>query len=196
MASEHEHPELRQLVERSQRGDPAARDELFRHYLPTIRAFVRLRAGDGLRGRENHSDIVQSACRQALADIDTFRFRPDATFRGWLLRIASNTVLQKIRFQRAERRDPRRERDGAELTDQRADLPSPSEHAIGREWDSRFEAALDRLTAEQREVVLWSRVLGLTHREVAERTGRTEVAVRSLLSRALARLGTLLGETD
>jgi RNA polymerase sigma-70 factor (ECF subfamily) len=193
---EHDHPELQQLVERSQQGDAAARDELFRHYLPAIRAFVRLRAGDALRGRENHSDIVQSACREALADLGSFRFGPDASFRGWLLTIAANTVLQKIRFQRAQRRDPRCEADGAELTDHRAQLPSPSEHAIGREWDSRFEAALEGLTAEQREVVLWSRVLGMTHREVAERTGRSEVAVRSLLSRALARLGTLLGEAD
>lgn len=51
---------------------------------------------------------------------------------------------------------------------------------------------------EQRDVVAWSRLLRLSHAEIAERLGKSEVAVRKTLSRALARLATSLsdGEPD
>ena len=57
----------------------------------------------------------------------------------------------------------------------------------------RFEAAFDRLTAEQREVVSLARILRLPHKEIAARMGKSEVAVRSLLSRALVALSAELG---
>ena len=51
-----------------------------------------------------------------------------------------------------------------------------------------LEEALTRLSEDHREVVLLTRIEGLTVREVAERMGRTENAVHLLLGRALKRL--------
>ncbi len=53
---------------------------------------------------------------------------------------------------------------------------------------------MDKLSPEQREVLLFARIVGLSHREIAERTGRSEVAVRSLLSRGSRRLPAALEE--
>ncbi|MBL8756565.1 MAG: sigma-70 family RNA polymerase sigma factor, partial [Planctomycetes bacterium] len=66
-----------------------------------------------------------------------------------------------------------------------------------REELAALEGAFDALTDEQRDVVTWSRLLGLSHQEIAARLGKTEVAVRKTLSRALARLAAVLaGESD
>ena len=51
-----------------------------------------------------------------------------------------------------------------------------------------MEAALDRIREDYREIILLARVTGLSHREIAEKLGKSEGAVRMLLHRALGRL--------
>jgi RNA polymerase sigma factor (sigma-70 family) len=53
---------------------------------------------------------------------------------------------------------------------------------------ARLQAAFDALDADEREVVLLSRVAGLSRAEVAQTMGRTENGVRNLLHRTLAKL--------
>jgi RNA polymerase sigma factor (sigma-70 family) len=65
-----------------------------------------------------------------------------------------------------------------------------------REELRTIEAAFDRLSDEQREVVTMSRLLGMPHRAIAERVGKAEPAVRQILSRAMARLVNVLAESD
>ncbi len=73
---------------------------------------------------------------------------------------------------------------------------TPSQHASAREEFAIVEAAFDELSDDQRDIVMMSRLLGLSHTEIAQRTGKTEVAVRKSLSRGLARLAAVLaGET-
>ena len=54
-------------------------------------------------------------------------------------------------------------------------------------------ASFDQLSEEHREVITLARLVGFSHRDIAERMGRSEDAVRKLLSRARARLMVLLG---
>ena len=181
----------RELVASAQRGDAAAREELLRLHLDGIRAFVRLRSDPALRRRESEADLVQSICREVLADLGSFEHRDGPGFRAWLATVALNKIREKVRFHGAERRGAHRE-DGS--LDQLGEAwaaerdPSPSQHAIGAETRARLEAAFDRLGEEQREVILLARVLGLPHAEIARRTGLGEAAVRSRLSRALVAL--------
>ena len=67
-------------------------------------------------------------------------------------------------------------------------LASPSGAAIGFEQFERLAAAFERLPADYAEVVLLSRVVGLTRGEVAAAMDRSEASVRNLLHRALAEL--------
>jgi RNA polymerase sigma factor (sigma-70 family) len=57
-----------------------------------------------------------------------------------------------------------------------------------REEIEHVERAFDRLEEEQREVITLAHVAGLTRAEIAERLGKSEGAVRTMLSRALADL--------
>jgi RNA polymerase sigma-70 factor, ECF subfamily len=186
--------DLDDWVRRASNGDAAARDQLFTHCLPVLRAFVRLRCPPDLRNREAASDIVQSACREALGHLHTYTPRPGSSFRAWLFKITGNKVLEKLRRARALRRDVRREvaLSNSALHALYRETATASQLHGQREELAQFEAAYDRLDPTYREVILWARIARLPHREIAVRMKRSEVAVRSLLSRALARLATLI----
>ena len=71
-------------------------------------------------------------------------------------------------------------------------LLTPSRVAIQAEEVAQLEAAFDELPDEYREVITLSRIVGLSHEEIAQEMGRSPGATRVLLHRALARLGRLL----
>ncbi len=188
----------RQLVAGANAGDAAALASLLEAHLPGLRGFIRLRMGKELRAREDSADLVQSACRQALQALGSFRYEGEAAFRDWLYTTAQNKLIDRLRHHRAQRRDLAREvplrvepsRSGEEqdLLACYATLLTPSRDAAARELVRRYEEAFDRLPQHYREVILLARVVGLAHAEIARRMNRSEGAVRNLLYRGLAQL--------
>jgi RNA polymerase sigma factor (sigma-70 family) len=69
---------------------------------------------------------------------------------------------------------------------------TPSQQAAAREELERVEGAFDRLPEQYRQVIVMAKIMGLSRAEIAVELGRTELAVRTLLSRALAQLATEL----
>lgn len=173
--------------------------QLERH-LPQLQAFLRLRMGPELRAKESSIDLAQSACREVLENLDRFRVQGDSNFRRWLYTTALRKVKNRVEYYRAAKRDARREQpphpsreDLASLTQVYQTLSTPSRALMQQEAMERFEAAFDKLPEHYQEVILLSRILGMTHAEIAEATGRTEVASRNVLSRALLKLTDHLG---
>ncbi|MEM7308644.1 MAG: sigma-70 family RNA polymerase sigma factor [Planctomycetota bacterium] len=183
-----------ELVQAARSGDQAAIASLLVQNLPALRAFVRLRAGAIVRAREAESDIVQSACREALESLDGFRYGGAEGFRHWLFTTTLRKILKKDRHYRAERRDVGREQatpegmDVGELLTTYANFATPSRQVAAAEEIERIEAAFEQLSNDHREVILLSRIVGMSRREVAAALGRTEDSVRSLLHRALTSL--------
>ena len=93
--------DLGQTVDSASRGDATAIERLFADNLPRLRAFVRLRMGPELRARESTSDIVQSACREILANMGRYRYQGAAQFRHWLFTTAQRKLSNKLEFHRA-----------------------------------------------------------------------------------------------
>ncbi|MCR9246246.1 MAG: RNA polymerase sigma factor [bacterium] len=183
------------------RGDDEAVDELLVRHLPGLRAYVRLKAGPVVRAREAESDIVQSVCREVLEQQGNFRFGGEAGFRHWLFATALRKILDKRKRHTAARRDVRRERrpdfdPGADPFGSAAAFASPSGVAIGHERLEQIAAAFEHLSPDHAEVVLLSRVVGLSRAEVAIAMNRTEASVRNLLHRALAELSEHLEGRD
>ncbi len=177
------------------RGDPIAVSHLLERYLPGLRAFVRLRAGDVVHGHEEHSDIVQSACRDVLENLERYKHGGDEGFRRWLYRTALRKIADRYEYYRAKKRDVGREGlMGSQWSSAPGAMPTPSQHAIANEEAMRIERALAGMPDDYREVVVLSRYTGMSHREIAAEMGRSELAVRTLLSRALARLAELLDD--
>ena len=188
------------LLEGARRQEPRALEELIEVHLDDLRAFVRLQVDPRLRVRESHSDIVQSICREVLEDLPGFEYRGEGSFRAWLFTAALNKVRQKGEFHRAQRRDVAREVRAEQGDDDKTSVgaglyaslcslePSPSQHAIAHEQAARIERAMDKLPPDHRNVLLLARIVGLSHREIATRVGRSEMAVSTLVSDASVRL--------
>lgn len=181
------------------RGSEPAVDELLVRHLPSLRSYVRLKAGRLVRAREAESDIVQSVCREVLGRQGDFRYGGEAGFRHWLFTTALRKILDKRKLHTADKRDLRREDAGAGDLDARVDqlaaYASPSGVAIGHEELERVAAAFDALGDDYREVILLSRVVGLSRADIAREMDRTEASIRNLLHRALAELSRRLDDS-
>lgn len=190
---------------RASRGDARALDELLASHLPGLRAFVRLRSGPLLRAKESASDLVQSVCLEVLQHLDRFRYRGEAGFRHWLYTTALREVLNRQKYYRAEKRDAAREvgpppdsagSGDATLLAQYRSICTPSREAMLREQIQIVERAFDELSEDHREVILLAHLVGLSRKEIALELGRSEGAVRNLLSRALSHLAEVLERLD
>lgn len=193
------------LAERAAQGDRAALDRLLELYLPELRAFVRLRAGAVVRGRESNSDIVQSVCREVIQHADRFQFPSEPAFKQWLCTTALRKIINRKDFYLAQKRDAQREMplssgSGSQAEQQLLEcyrsFSSPSRQAMVKEEIARVERAFDELPEEYREVITLAHVLGMSRAEIAQQMGKSEGAVRVLLHRALARVSALLADTD
>jgi RNA polymerase sigma-70 factor (ECF subfamily) len=193
--------ESEDLVAAAQQRDRAAMEELIKRYLPGLRTFVRLRVDHSLRAKESCSDLVQSACMEALEHLGQFEYRGEDSFRNWLFTTALNKIRSRREYWQADKRDPAHEAAlpaadaSSQLADGYASLRSPLDAVIGHEFALRLEAAFDRMPEQYREVLTLSRVLGLSNAQIAVELGKSDGAVRTLLSRALVRLSALLDET-
>lgn len=184
----------KELVENAVRGDAQARASLFGAHLAGLRAYVRSRLGPRLRARETSQDIAQSVCREALEGLPRFEYRGAGSFRAWLLRHADLRLRNKARHWGRDKRAVEREEHDSRQLERVASWLSPSRIACTREELDRLIEALRALPSDYREVITLARVDGLSHEMIAARLGRSPLATRTLLSRALARLATLLEE--
>jgi len=189
------------LAERAARGDAKAVEILIQRHLPSLRAYVRGKLGPELRVLESVSDVVQSTCREVLAHGERFQHPSSSAFRRWLFTTAARKVSDRLAEKRTLKRDaaPAVRIGAASGVDESRLLAcyqrfsSPS-HGVELEDElARIEAALDRLSEEQREVLLLAHMAEVPRAEIAERLGKSEVAVRSILHRALARMALELG---
>lgn len=175
--------------------------ELLHQHLPGLRGFLRLRAGRMLLEKESCSDLAQSVCRDVLANAGKLQFDNDAGFRKWLYTTALRKIADRYEFYLAQKRNHNREARPAAMAEQEtlsayAGFYTPSQHAVAREELSRVELAFGKLRQEEQDVIVMAKMMGLSRAEIAAELGKSEVAVRSMLSRAMARLTELLGNPD
>ncbi len=182
----------RSLVERSSLGDELAVDELLGHYLPELRAFVRLHAGPSL-AFETPSDIAQSVCRGILEDVSRLDYRGMLPFKRLLFLRAKRKIVDRHRFHTADRRqnahpDPFDQQQFARCA---ASLVTPSRVVGAQEELDRLARSLEALPDDQRRSILLCRGLEMSPTEAAEEMDKTPNAVRIALHRGLARLALL-----
>jgi len=187
-----------QLVALAKGGDESALDQLCRAYAERIRWMVRLRMGKELRSKLDSMDVVQDALIHALGGITDFKYENEGDFVRWLSKIAENTLRDNWERFHAEKRDIRKEvplNNGGWRSDSRPFVrqgpiatTTPSVIMSKKEDLARLEKAIDALKPEYKEVIVLSRIEGLSYEEIAERVGKSGEAVRKLASRAMTAL--------
>jgi RNA polymerase sigma factor (sigma-70 family) len=176
------------LLERAQAGDVSALDALMARHLPRLRRWASGRLPQWARDVADTQDLVQETLLQTFKRIERFEWRGEGALQAYL----RQGILNRIRdeFRRAGRRPAAEELD-SQAPDEAA---SPLERAIGQQAVERYEAALQRLRAEDREAIIARIEMGFTHEELAQLLGKPSAnAARMALERALVRLATEMG---
>jgi RNA polymerase sigma-70 factor (ECF subfamily) len=169
------------LLERARTGDTEAREQLVRRYLPDVyRAAARV-----LGDRDLAEDAAQDAFVNALNGLS--RFRGEASFRTWLLRIAINSARS------VGRRNGRRREVSLVLADNEpSGRPDPARHAVNVTEVERVEHALGGLPTKQRLAVALRAQQGLSYAEIAGALKCSEGAARVNYHLGIKRLRELL----
>jgi RNA polymerase sigma-70 factor (ECF subfamily) len=176
------------LLTRAKAGDAVALNDLFARYLPSLRRWASGRLPRWARDLADTPDIVQETLLETFKRIDGFEHRGEGALRAYLRQAVMNRIRDELR--RAVRRPA-----PAELDETMIDTGlSPLEAAVGTQVVERYEAALQRLSEADRELVIARVEMGLTYAELATATGKPSPdAARMAVSRALVRLAEELG---
>jgi RNA polymerase sigma-70 factor (ECF subfamily) len=179
-----------EIVERVRSGDAASYEILMRRYNQRLYRVVRAILGD----EADVEDVMQEAYLAAYRHLDGFAGR--ARFSTWLIRIAVNLALDRLR--RARRSlpfDPLAENaleGAAGITEMRGD--DPEQRAGERELGRLLERAIDELPAAFRAAYVLRELEGMDPAEAAESLGIEKATLKTRLHRARQRLRAALGE--
>src|SRR5512142_127980 len=174
------------LVEAARAGDIGAFEELVKRY---DRNVFRI-AQHITQNREDAEDVVQEAFLKAYGNLG--QFQGQSKFYTWLVRIAVNEALMKLRRRRPERmvsldEDVKTEEDSMprEIADW---TPNPEQQYTQGELKDILSRTIHGLPASFRTVFVLRDVEGLSTEETAEALGLSIPAVKSRLLRARLQL--------
>jgi RNA polymerase sigma-70 factor (ECF subfamily) len=163
-----------ELLERCRTGD----GEAFRLLLEAHQAMLFGLARRITGSHDDAMDVLQDSCVKAwnaIADVH------GGSFRSWMSTIVSRTALDRVRARRPL--VPLEDEDDVviPMPDPR---PGPESQALARDRMGLIEAALERLSAEHRAIVLMRDLGDLSYDEMARSLDLPLGTVRSRLARA------------
>jgi RNA polymerase sigma-70 factor, ECF subfamily len=193
-------PRTQELLDRVQKGEPSAVEQLLDVHREPLRHMIGLRLDPALAARLDASDIVQDVLLEAHRRLSDYLRNPAMPFHLWLRHIAKDHVIDAHRRHRqAQRRSLDREQpivpavladhSSYELAGQILDQePTPASAAIRQELQRRLDTAIAALDDDDREVILMRHGEQLSNQEVAAALGLTEAAASMRYLRAVRRL--------
>jgi len=180
--------ELAPIIERCRKGDALAWEALVRRHQARVYgvAFHYLRDGEEAR------DLAQEVFVKVYKNLDSFK--GDAAFLPWLLRMARNAAIDRIRRQKARPpADDLQVGDAVELQSNERSPEQAWEADVGKRLVHR---ALGRMSEQNREIILLKDIQGLKLEEIAEMLGVPLGTVKSRSSRARTELAKRVVELD
>ena len=186
------------LVALAKDGNESALNRLCNVYGPRILWLVRFRMGKELRSKLESVDLVQDVLVSALQDLRGFTYKNEGDLVRWLSRITENKLRNYLDRLHADKRDIRKE---VRLNTHRStleesftaalepiDTTTPSAIISKREEFNKLAKAIDTLKPEYREIIVLTKVEGLSYGQIGDKLGKSADAVRMLFSRAMAAL--------
>ena len=171
------------LLERAKDGDREALDVLFARHIPNLRRWASGRLPVWARDIADTQDLVQETVLQVFKRVEAFEPRGDGALQAYLRQAVMNRIRNEFR---SRKRKPPFEGLDEEAP---AERTSPLEAAIRQEQLDRYDAALSRLSNQERELIVARVEMGLTYEEMAEALGKPSWnAARMATARALLRL--------
>jgi RNA polymerase sigma-70 factor (ECF subfamily) len=173
------------LVAAAKKGDAAAFEELVNRYENKI-----FRLTSNITGNhEDAEDAMQEAFLKAYAHLNNFQ--GDSRFYTWLVRIAANEALMRLRKRRPGQVsiDEPIESDGDLIPREIEDWkPNPEREYAEAEIQKILADVIEKLEPDYRIVLVLRDLEELSTLETAEALGISETAVKSRLLRARLKL--------
>jgi RNA polymerase sigma-70 factor (ECF subfamily) len=192
------------LIPRIRERDPNALAQYIEGNRWRIMAFIERQLGGALRRKVEPDDIFQETSADAVRALPEIDLADRDPF-GWLCQIAERRIVDAHRrFFGAQKRDAGRE---VPLGQQRggtsnvglidmlvASMTTPSQAFSRNAREARLMDAISQLPEEQREALRMRYVESLPSKTIAEKLGKSDAAVRVMLTRSLKKLQTILTE--
>jgi RNA polymerase sigma-70 factor (ECF subfamily) len=193
------------LVALAKEGDESALNQLCKVYGPRVRWMIRFRMGKELRSKLESMDLVQDTLINALDGLEGFTYKSEGDFVRWLSKICENELRRNLKRLRADKRDIRKEvrldnygtttGSGFIRVHRPVDATTPSVIMSRKEELDKLEKAMDELKPGYREAIVLTKIEGLSYEEISQRLGKSNDAVRKLVSRAILALANVF-ESD
>lgn len=180
------------MVSFVQTRDRAMFQALFQKYRRAMVAYAGRYVRDQARAEELAQEVFVRVYK-------TKAYEPDARFKTWLYRVATNVCLNEVR--RPEHKQAFESLDARGEDEKRPELPagleaSPEALLAEQELARRLERVLAKLPEKQRAAFLMVRYEAMTHEEIAVALETSVSAVKSLVHRALEALRRDLSEAE
>ena len=181
------YPAITTLIPDLKDGDEASWNSLVELFTPglTGKAVVLLRDSQ-LHSRLAPEDLVNETFARSWKHHQQLRAESTYQVARWLLTIMVNT------FRGACRKGGIQEQAQPFLLEPVGGLETPSSAAEAVEEEVKLHAMLAELDEDDREVIVWRYWHGLKHKEIAERMGKSRLAITRQLQKATARLERLM----
>ena len=195
-----------ELLERIRRKDAEALARFAAGESGRLLGFIQSKMGLRLKRKLEPEDVLQEVTAEAVRTLPQTDLSHQDPF-GWLCQLAERRIIDAHRrYFEAKKRDAGREVpiSGGGDDSQQGDLinllvasMTTASKAFSRNLrEMRLSQALAELPEDRREVLHLRYVECLPTKEIAERVGKTDGAVRVLLTRSLARLQEILGPEE
>lgn len=177
-------------------GDAKALATLLARVRPYLHLLVRQQLEPARRHKLGDSDIVQETLMRIHGALDPgtqgaaghFRGHAPPEFLAWVSQIVRHVIVDLQRRGLAKKRDERREMIGSKMLATLTKGTSPEQGAERAERAVLLAAALERLPQHQREMLQWRVFEQLSYAQISERTGKSQGALRVVVTRALESL--------
>jgi RNA polymerase sigma-70 factor (ECF subfamily) len=172
-----------QLLSKARQLDPAALRALHQRFYEPVTRYIQFKVGVP-QTVEDLSGEVFVRVLEGLKRGQAWRDSP----QGWIMGIARNVVVDYYRKRERMTEVALNERlTSAEATD-------PNHQAIVRDQQHRLNLAIQRLTDEQRDVIMMRFMEGMDIKAVAKAINKSPGAVKGLQYRALRALAETMGD--
>ncbi len=173
-----------QLMLRFQKGEENAFKQLFEIYKRPLLNFIYRYCQDFRVAEELSQEVFLRVYKTAST------YKPVAKFSTWLYRIATNICLNEVRTGRYKYEvQPGSTWGGSEIDEieargEHASTTHTEESMVEQELQNSVKESISKLPEKQRIALLFSIYDQLSYREIGERMGCSEGAVKSIVHRA------------
>ena len=179
------------LIHAARHGDDTALNEIWMQLRSYLLIFADQRLDAGLKGKLDASDIVQQSLLEAHRDFEEFRGDTEEELKSWISRLVIHNLTDAGRkFRQSQQRSVTREVEWNDATELAATRHQTSASSLvrRRETDDELLRAVSQLPERSQQILELRHRMGLSHAQIAQELGMTEVAARKLWSRIVEEL--------